>query len=296
MMYFSRFTDIYKVCSEEKSTDQNAVMVSEFFSALLKIPSCTVYTKLQQAESLFSVYDAVEAVFRIKSLPQNNLVLARNITYCFHGIRLVNIVYNRIIEMKTEKIDIKNDTHIALLESLWMNMKPNTRRSTDTLLSPDWLALGFQGNDPTTDFRSLGLLGLYQLVYFSLHRTPIAQMVLQELSRHPGKYYPFAVIGINISQFVMELFHEYRLHRAVFDSYRNIMMACSPLVRDAPSDDGNCVNYCAETIHDVYCVVFEEFYLLWVVRDPADIMAFNDLFAELKATLRQRYASLAGDA
>jgi hypothetical protein len=250
-----------------------------------------MYTNLKMSPALFKVNEAADFVMVVKSLPKSDIILYRNIVYSLHAVRLVNVVYNRIFEMKSEHIRQDNDMHIALLESLWMNMKPHTRRASNTVVCADWMALGFQGNDPTTDFRSMGLLGLYQLVYFSLHRTPRAHMVLAELSK-PGKYYPFAVIGINISQFVMELFHEHRLHRMIFDNYRNIIMACSNLVREAPSDDANCINYCSESIHDLYCLVFEEFYMLWVVRNPESIMSFADLFTELKASIRSKYPAL----
>lgn len=87
----------------------------------------------------------------------------------------------------------------------------------------------------------------------------------------------------------MELFHEYRLHKKIFENFRDITMACSNLVRDTLSDDANCINYCTETIHDIYCLIFEEFFMLWVVRHPADIMSFSDLFNELKQDIRNRY-------
>ncbi len=287
------YNDIQKICADDKPTEDKAKMIADFFTSILKIKQCLPYTKLQYATEFFAVDKATHELMILKGLPDNNAVLTHNIAYCFHAIRLVNVVYSRTMEMKTEPISHQNETHMALLDSLWSNMKPNERRSASghSILSSDWMALGFQGNDPTTDFRSLGLLGLYQLVYFSLHRTQTAHMVLAELSK-PGKYYPFAVIGINISQFVMELFAEHRLHRLLFDNYRNIIMACSSVVRQAPSDDNNCLNYCGETVHDVYCLVFEEFYLLWVVRNPADIMSFSDLFNELKASIRSRYPAL----
>ncbi len=224
MQYFTGFNDVHKICSSEKSSDEKSEMICRLFSSMMKTPKFAIYTNLKMSPALFKVNEAADFVMVVKSLPKTDLVLCRNIVYSLHAVRLVNVVYHRMIEMKSEPISQNNDMHIALLESLWMNMKPHTRRASNTVVCADWMALGFQGNDPTTDFRSLGLLGLYQLVYFSLHRTPRAHMVLAELSK-PGKYYPFAVIGINISQFVMELFNEHRLHRMIFDIYLNFIMS-----------------------------------------------------------------------
>jgi hypothetical protein len=38
--------------------------------------------------------------------------------------------------------------------------------SEDELISPKWKSVGFQGNDPSTDFRGGGLLALANLTYF----------------------------------------------------------------------------------------------------------------------------------
>jgi hypothetical protein len=48
----------------------------------------------------------------------------------------------------------------------------------------DWGIVGFQGKDPSTDFRGMGLLGLEQLLYFSKYDA--ARDILQD-SDHPRR-------------------------------------------------------------------------------------------------------------
>jgi len=48
------------------------------------------------------------------------------------------------------------------LVQLWNTLHPDivlTQR-----VSPQWTLIGFQGNDPATDFRGMGLLGLLNLL------------------------------------------------------------------------------------------------------------------------------------
>lgn len=44
---------------------------------------------------------------------------------------------------------------------LWEFLKPNT--PLESRISKQWCEIGFQGDDPKTDFRGMGLLGLYNL-------------------------------------------------------------------------------------------------------------------------------------
>lgn len=52
---------------------------------------------------------------------------------------------------------------------LWTATYPDTK--LESRVSEQWKLLGFQGTDPATDFRGMGLLGLEQLVYFSENHT-----------------------------------------------------------------------------------------------------------------------------
>lgn len=49
----------------------------------------------------------------------------------------------------------------CLVFQLWKFLKPNT--PLESRISKQWCEIGFQGDDPKTDFRGMGLLGLYNL-------------------------------------------------------------------------------------------------------------------------------------
>jgi engulfment and cell motility protein 2 len=63
---------------------------------------------------------------------------------------------------------------------------------------PRWQILGFQGQDPATDFRGMGAFGLGQLCYLALKYTGEAKAMVAEQPE-----YPVACSGLNISHFVL---------------------------------------------------------------------------------------------
>ena len=48
---------------------------------------------------------------------------------------------------------------------LWKTVFP--AKQLASRVSEQWKDMGFQGTDPATDFRGMGLLGLEQLIYFA---------------------------------------------------------------------------------------------------------------------------------
>ncbi|PRT55635.1 ELMO domain-containing protein B [Wickerhamiella sorbophila] len=73
----------------------------------------------------------------------------------------------------------------------------------------DWVKLGFQGKDPTTDFRGTGALGLDQFEAFCTH--PHAKQIFIESGSAPGStavafdtpWYPVALVSIRLTHFLV---------------------------------------------------------------------------------------------
>jgi hypothetical protein len=82
-------------------------------------------------------------------------------------------------------------------------------------ISLQWQKIGFQGKDPATDFRGMGILGLEDLVYYTKYHTDSAREVLA-CSQDPIRWYSFAIVGINITSFAVEVLRnrqlQYHLH------------------------------------------------------------------------------------
>ena len=75
-----------------------------------------------------------------------------------------------------------------------------------------WESIGFQGSDPSTDVRGGGLFSLLQLLAFvQAEGRPLALRIFQ-LSTDPQQHFPFAVVALNISGFVLTALRSGALH------------------------------------------------------------------------------------
>ena len=72
--------------------------------------------------------------------------------------------------------------------------------------TPDWKEMGWQGNDPATDFRSAGLISLQHLIYLAqMHKPVFTKLMLKQDGTRSEWEYPFAVGGVNVSFMLTEL-------------------------------------------------------------------------------------------
>ncbi|KFO20705.1 ELMO domain-containing protein 1, partial [Fukomys damarensis] len=135
---------------------------------------------------------------------------------------------------------------------LWQFLKPNT--PLESRISKQWCEIGFQGDDPKTDFRGMGLLGLYNLQYFAERDATAAQQVLSD-SLHPKCRYSFAIVGINITDLAYNLL----ISGALKTHFYNI-------APEAPT---------LSHFQQTFCYLMHEFHKFWIEEDPMDIMEFN---------------------
>lgn len=99
--------------------------------------------------------------------------------------------------------DKTNPDHEATLMRLWAATYPDTK--LESRVSEQWKLLGFQGTDPATDFRGMGLLGLEQLVYFAENHSDIFRKIVNGQIARKEREYPVAVAGINLTQKLYEI-------------------------------------------------------------------------------------------
>ena len=91
------------------------------------------------------------------------------------------------------QFDDRNELHASLLHALHFSIT----RITDVppRISPQWEVIGFQGNDPTSDLRSTGLLGLlFPFMLFSKYPKIAADIL--SAAHAPGKEFPMMIVLI----------------------------------------------------------------------------------------------------
>lgn len=93
----------------------------------------------------------------------------------------------------SQPYDQSNPLHEEQLLKLWNVSFPDT--PLEARVSQQWKELGFQGTNPSTDFRGCGVFGLSNLLYFH-QEYPHSFIILQRGQHHDEKY-PFAITGMN---------------------------------------------------------------------------------------------------
>ncbi|KAG2404162.1 ELMO domain-containing protein A-like isoform X1 [Vigna umbellata] len=106
------------------------------------------------------------------------------------------------------RIDIPYDSsipeHQDALRALWSVAFPE--EELRGLISEQWKDMGWQGKDPSTDFRGGGFISLENLLFFARNFPKSFQDLLrkQEGDRSVWEY-PFAVAGVNITFMLIQM-------------------------------------------------------------------------------------------
>ena len=174
-----------------------------------------------------------------------------------------------------------NPSHERLLRRLWecgFPGVPLTQRCNE-----HWLHLGFQGSDPATDFRGMGILGLTNLVYFGEHYPDVFRRLVTAQGKRD---YPLACAGINVTSMLLELLRiepnsspEQVQQRPPFsDAWDSPMLCffCHMFYRDRPFED-------------MYCFCLRALDRMFVSMD-ADCADFPLVIASLRARVQDALA------
>ncbi len=77
-------------------------------------------------------------------------------------IKAYNRLLNEIEELRQKKFSFDNCKHSEMLFDVWKGLKGKDDE-LNAQVTKRWSEIGFQGNDPSTDFRGMGMLGLENL-------------------------------------------------------------------------------------------------------------------------------------
>ena len=292
--WWTNSCEITRICN----TYHSSTMSLRFAKSLKKSKQLETYRNIvYRGCNVFNVQAALDNIVTVKKISKNsNLIIITNITHCLHALRYINSIMFRLDKLRKKQFTETNNEHLSLLESLWDNMKPNIRRNNETInnktyISSDWCEIGFQGKDPSTDFRGFGMLGLVQLEYFARVKGEVAKSICLE-SMHSRRYYPYAATGINITAFVFELLIEHRFHSILFNCLQQHELKSTSNIQDGPSANETLIDIGINIINDLYCEIYEGFNELWVRKDPENVLAFRVIFDEYKNYIRKKYPTI----
>lgn len=158
--------------------------------------------------------------------------------------------------------DADDLTHEQKLYDLWDNLMPHEK--LESRVTKQWQDIGFQGDDPKTDFRGMGLLGLENLLFFATEYKAPAAHVLSH-SHHPIYGYAFAIVGINLTSMAWQLLRDGSA-KTYFYNAKSL-----PTLRN---------------FHQFYCYLFYEFDQFWIDSKPTNIMEFSSIREKYEKMIR----------
>ncbi|XP_040995416.1 ELMO domain-containing protein A-like isoform X2 [Juglans microcarpa x Juglans regia] len=112
--------------------------------------------------------------------------------------------YEECLQRLQSRLDVSYDCsipeHQEALRALWNAAFPE--EELRGLISEQWKDMGWQGKDPSTDFRGGGFISLENLLFFAKNFPDLLQK--QEGDRSVWEY-PFAVAGVNITFMLIQM-------------------------------------------------------------------------------------------
>uniref|UniRef100_A0A3B4TSY6 ELMO/CED-12 domain containing 2 n=1 Tax=Seriola dumerili TaxID=41447 RepID=A0A3B4TSY6_SERDU len=240
--------ELQRICSGYKQGATRTTKAGELNqpkSGLLLLPTLeTSKDKLEQR---------VDQIMKEKNVkPQKDPLFKESLHVCLLQITGYSSLYITVEDLRKEVFSSENAEHEAMLLKLWDLLMPTVK--LESRITKQWGDIGFQGDDPKTDFRGMGLLGLINLVFFSENYTEEARQVLSH-ANHPKLGYSYAIVGINLTEMAYSLLKSGALKPHLYNA-----------VQSTPE---------LQHFHQLYCYLAYEFDKFWVAEEPESIMQFN---------------------
>lgn len=165
--------------------------------------------------------------------------------------------------------DASRPEHQEALKALWSATYPSQKLLS--LVSEQWKEMGWQGRDPSTDFRGAGFISLENLLFFAkTFSTSFQQLLNKEGGKRSTWEYPFAVAGVNITFMIMQMLDLDALKPRTFVRAVFVQMLSEN-----------------EWAFDLlYCVAFMIMDKKWLERN-ATYMEFNDVLKSTRSQLER---------
>ncbi|XP_049267858.1 ELMO domain-containing protein 3 isoform X3 [Rhipicephalus sanguineus] len=159
--------------------------------------------------------------------------------------------------------DNDNTLHLEILQTIY-------RKLTNTVYDcprygSHWERIGFQGNDPATDLRGVGVLGILHLLFLTTGFGNIELVNdIYSLSRDRDQNFPFALMSLNITKMSIEALREEVLNRCCNER-----------------------NDVTHVVNEFYAGTFLLLYLSWknkklTIKDSGFILKDTSFFAKKK--------------
>ncbi|KAM7261049.1 hypothetical protein ACFE04_026524 [Oxalis oulophora] len=196
-----------------------------------------------------------------------------------------------LLKLQT-RIEVAYDSsipeHQEALKALWKAAFPE--EELRDLITEQWKEMGWQGKDPSTDFRGGGFISLENLLFFARNFPKSFQDLLrkQEGDRSVWEY-PFAVAGVNITFMLIQMLdlEAVKPRTLVGATFLKFLTGNTSKAFDSPP----AISQNESAFDLLYCITFKLMDQQWLSMH-ASYMDFNTV---MKSTRRQLERELLED-
>ncbi|CAF1166710.1 unnamed protein product [Rotaria sp. Silwood1] len=184
-----------------------------------------------------------------------------------HKLELYQILIKQINDIRNIKVTSTEPEHLDLFEKIWSRLVIQSKNDHEpmNMISKRWTKIGFQGPNPLTDFRGMGLLGLQSIEYLS--RDQITCLTYVNIPS-PNDY-SFAIGVINVISWLVNLLE-------IESSKEN---NSHPLLTYFSIHPCN-----LDEFFRLFLLIFNEWHQFWI-NQKANIMQFEQLSIIFRAQI-----------
>ncbi|CAK9137345.1 unnamed protein product [Ilex paraguariensis] len=165
--------------------------------------------------------------------------------------------------------DASRPDHQEALRALWSATYPD--QELHGLVSDQWKEMGWQGRDPSTDFRGAGFISLENLLFFAkTFSTSFQHLLNKQGGKQVAWGYPFAVAGVNITFMIMQMLD--------LDATKPRTFVRAVFLQMLSENEW--------TFDLLYCIAFVVMDKQWLERN-ATYMEFNDVLKSTRSQLEK---------
>ncbi|EFC43167.1 hypothetical protein NAEGRDRAFT_68814 [Naegleria gruberi] len=242
--------DDVQLLREQQQYGQQTVQISELNSRELNIS----YDETIKYYNSIKMKTEIE-VARDKLTNSSSNSMFSKIFSCFSKTDNENIRKEKEFLIALTQIPLNHEIEQHERQLFTIYKKITGDKQNCPSIGAHWEAIGFQGNDPKTDLRGVGMLGILQLLFFVYSDEKTTQDIY---SLSQTQSFPMAVVSLNITQMILKMLIEGKL-KSFINKYEDSVM---------------------DAFNIAYSSAFYRFYLVWK-RGQKRIIDFDNVKKEL---------------
>ncbi|KAK7197931.1 ELMO/CED-12 family [Novymonas esmeraldas] len=196
------------------------------------------------------------------------------------------LMLRRIREQHIRAYSAEAAADVELLRRMWNGHNRVTFAGDELAFSAAshsvndrWKEMGFQGRDPSTDFRGAGVFGLAQLVYL--------------VERHPQQWsvtlspdYLAGAAGLNVSMRLLTLLGINSSVNQFSSTILSTYSACEARLQLCRLIHDSDIDVAVQRLNEVYCFAMRLLHYRWM-RSTRNIMEFNQQLSQMYKELER---------